>query len=332
VAAAILWYLSLKYEFINGYFRDVASHFDRWLSGTHYFFVLLALITSVSVIVRGKLISDRVLGVLGVIFPLVAALGLRSRNFMLMAVLTVAVCWVTLQPHKVRSVLLLGVVAVIVLFTLGSVVKRASVRGQTSSIWENLLVVRNLDLQTVIEQSLASAAMDSQYRLAGFEYPATILICLERGAVPMYGEGLIGGLLSGLPGFLRPPGEISERIAIFRHFYGRGLTHGNTIGVPLTTGLADGGMILGLLIYAVIALYCLMVWRVAQASPRLFIAYLIVGAGPGDLFWENAAFAVKAIGFTWLALGLLGLVLMPRWYPASSSLDKKSPCLNRKMA
>jgi len=218
-----------------------------------------------------------------------------------------------------RFVLLAGAVVATVLFVLGTVVKVSGISEQTSSILDNFRLLRNIDLESVIQQNLYSGTLDAEGHLAGFEYPATILMGLANGASPMYGEGIVEGALSALPAFLRPPGLRNERQAIFRHFYGYGLLRGDIIGVPLTSGVASWGIILGPLIYVVIALYCLLMWRVVQSSPRLFVAYLMAGAAPGDLFWENALGNIKLIGFAWLALWVLGPVLMPRWLPTSSN-------------
>jgi hypothetical protein len=325
VASGILLYLSYKYEFINGYFRDVEGHFDRWLSASHYFFVILVIIISISVIIRGKNLFDRSLGMLGILLPVVVSIGLRSRTFMMTIVLTAALCFITLRPHKVRPILIASGLVAIFVFGIGTVVKQASTGGETSSISDNIMVAKSIDRQLMIERNLASAEIDNEYRLAGYEYPATILMCLYNGQSPMYGSGFVGGLFSGLPAFIRPSYEISERLEIYKHFFGRGLIYGDSIGIPLTSGLADWGIGFSPFIYAVMALYCLVVWRLVQASPRLFVAYLIAGAGIGDLFWENAFFAVRAIGFAWLALLIFGRILMPRWAPPPLLTNLGSP-------
>jgi hypothetical protein len=325
VAAGILLYLSYKYEFINGYFRDVEGHFDRWLSASHYFFVIFVIIISISVIIHGKNIFERLLGIFGILLPTVVSIGLRSRTFMMTIVLTAALCFITLRPRKVLSTIVVSGIVAIFIFGIGTVVKRASMEGETSSISDNIMVAKSIDRQLMIERNLASAEIDTEYRLAGYEYPATILMCLDHGQSPMYGNGFIGGLLSGLPAFIRPFGEISERIEIYKHFFGRGLIYGDTIGIPLTSGLTDWGIVLAPLIYAVIALYCVVLWQLVQSSPRLFVAYLIAGAGLGDLFWENVFFAVKAIGFAWLTLLLAGPLLVPRWAPPYIVTNLRTP-------
>jgi hypothetical protein len=159
-----------------------------------------------------------------------------------------------------------------------------------------------------------SSQLDQQYRLAGLEMPAALLACFAHGATPMYGEGMAQGLLQGLPNFLRPAGEYSERIAITRHFENTGLLYGDAIGVPLASGLADWGAP-GILIYAVMAVYAVVLWRVCQWSPRLLTALLMTGNGMYffDLFWENnGLFAIRTIGFSWLVLLVFGPLLAPK--------------------
>jgi len=90
----------------------------------------------------------------------------------------------------------------------------------------------------------------------------------------MYGEGMLRGLLQGLPNFLRPEGEYSERLAITSHFQNTGLVYGDSIGVPLASGLADWGAA-GILIYAVMAVYAISLWRICQSTPRLLTALLM---------------------------------------------------------
>jgi len=311
LAAGLLIYLSLKYNFVGGYFRDVVGTIDRWLSASQYFFVQLALIIGVSVMARASRWQERVIGGSAILLPLIMALGLRSRTFMITATLTATLCWITLRPKQVKAALLISATIAVVLLGLGTVVKVSTVSGRTVSIWDNLAAVSSADFSVIGNLNDQSARIDSQYRLAGFEFPATLLAALTAGASPMYGEGAYQGLISGLPGFVRPSGAFSERQAIYRQFRSTGLLFGDSIGVPLTSGIADLGAVGGPLIYIVIAIYCLGVWRIVQTSPRLFVAYLVVGAAPSDLFWENAAFAVRAIGFVWLLLFLTSALFMP---------------------
>ena len=133
---------------------------------------------------------------------------------------------------------------------------------------------------------------------------------------------MAAGLLQGLPNFLRPAGEYSERLAITAHFQNSGLLYGDAIGVPLASGLADWGAP-GILIYAVMAVYAVALWRLCQWSPRLFTALLMTANGMYffDLFWENnGVFAVRTIGFSWLVLLISGPLLAPKVRSARETL------------
>jgi hypothetical protein len=90
-------------------------------------------------------------------------------------------------------------------------------------------------------------------------------------------------------------------------------TYGNVTLEALASGLADWGAP-GILIYAVMAVYAVALWRMCQWSPRLFTALLMTANGMYffDLFWENnGVFAIRTIGFSWLVLLVLGPLLAP---------------------
>jgi hypothetical protein len=318
LAIGVLGYLSFKYEFIGGYFRGVEGAFDQWLSASQYFFVTLTVVCSTSALLRARTRRGRMMALIGIGLPIIIALGLRSRTFMVTTVVLIALCWLTLRPRGVPVVLAGAALLALGLFSTGTLVKVASVSGETASILDNLAVLQGGDTQQLIDLNQQSAGIDSQYRLAGLEFPAALLHAYDLGAQPMYGAAMQGGLLSALPGFLRPAGDSSERLATFRHFYGQGLVYGDSIGIPLVSGLSDWGLVLAPLIYILFALYCLIVWRVAQLSPRLFVAYLMAGVTVGDLFWENGLFALRGIAFAWLVLLIGGRLLMPRWEPGKA--------------
>ncbi len=319
LAILILLYLSIKYQLLGISFRGVEVFFDKWLAFSTYFFVTLAATVSVSVLARATNKQDKLIGLLGTIIPLMLAVGLRYRSFMLVLIINMGLWWLTLHPKQVRSVLLRGSLVAIILFGLGTVVKFASGKGETSSILDNLRIVSETDANTVIDLTKNSSDTDYQYRMGGFEYPSAMLQCFAQGISPMYGNGLIGGVIQGFPDFLRPSGNYpaSERLAISNYYRNRCLRYGDTIGIPLTSGLADWNII-GVLIYGMMALYSLITWRIVQFSPRLFVAYLMVTttiATDFDLFWEDGLFIIRNIGFAWLILLALSPFLMPRWQP-----------------
>jgi len=311
-AIIVVGYMSYKYEFLNGYYRGVENYPDKWLAASYYSFVIMAMIIGVSVTVRATRVRDRIIGMTGVVIPMLVALGSRSRTFMILVALGSATCWITLRPKKLGLILLSYIPVVISLFVLGTVVKMVSMAG-TSSVIENLTEMSRVDVFQMKKLNIESGEVDFEYRMAGFELPAAILYSLNNDVPPMYGGAIYGGLIQGVPGFLRPEGEFSERLAILDHFQGRGVDYGDSIGVPLTSGLADWGVFIAPLIYIVIAIYCLVMWRIVQTSPRLFFAYLMAGATAGDLFWENGTFAVRSIGFAWMVLLITSPLFMPRY-------------------
>ncbi len=322
LAGAVVLYLSLKYPFVGGYFRGAQQHVDRWLAASYYFFIILTIMAGTSTMIKASCFKDRLVGLLAVTVALSVAVSTRSRTFMVGTVVMMGLCWITLRPERVKSILLAGTALVVVVFAAGSWLKIN--QNQAQSMLDNLQLLGRATPEQITEINKVVIGIDYSYRLAGFELPAAILSCLDQGIPPMYGAGLRAGMLSALPGSLRPAGNLGERTAIRHHFPGHCLRFDDSSGVPLVSGLADWGLPAGLFIYAVMALYYLGVWRVMQSSPRLFLAVLMVETrvDPVDLFWEDALFTVRAVGFAWLILWLFNGVLMPRWRPVNSA-DKR---------
>ena len=321
VSLAVLAYLSIKYSFTGGYFRSAVSAFDRWFIATNNSFVFLTVVVSVSVLARAANHRSRLIGLVGVILSVVLALGLRSRTFMLMVLMLIILCWLTLKPRQARLSFFLPVGLIgIVVFSLGTAVKY--LQGETSSIYDNLSVVSSQESSQIIEMTSQGVGIDSQYRLGGFEYPAVLLRCLDQGAPPAYGEGLISAALQGLPGFLRPPGPGSsgERGGLALYYWRYCLYFDDSMAIPLASGIGDWGMP-GVFIYIVFGLFSLLLWRIAQSSPRLFMAYLLVPFLPDSLFWSGVFTYIKTMGFLWLLLWITGFLLMPQWLPSTDNPD-----------
>src|SRR5437016_4861112 len=312
LAGAVLFYLSGRYAFVNGYFRGVAGQLDIWLSASVYYFLLLAVIVNTSVLAKAVNPFHRAAAKVCLAAVIGQSILLRSRTFMSVTILVSLFAYLTIRPNRLQRAAAIAAGGIAVVFTLGTVVKTAS--GASASILDNLSALRTSDAAVIRDMNDSSSNVDRQYRLAGFELPAALLACLDRGASPMFGEGMTNGLLQGLPNFLRPAGEYSERLAIANHFRSAGLLYGDSIGVPLTSGLADWGLP-GILIYAVMAVYAVVLWRVCQWSPRLLTALLMTGNGMYfyDLFWENnVLFTIRTICFSWVVLLALGPLLAPR--------------------
>lgn len=326
LAVGVIYYLSLKYPFVGGYFRGVNNSLDQWLSASLYYFVTLGVIIGVSVAVKHDRAVDRLIGLICLFVLVIVTLGLRSRTYMILMIVQTGLCWITLRPRQLYIIIPGGLALVAGIFVLGTVVKLSSGRGLTGSVGDNLSSVSQADIGTIEEANLSSFDLDLQYRTAGLEYPATLLFLLDLGVSPLYGEGMYQGALQGLPDFLRPIGQFSERNAIGEHFIPQGLQYGDTIGVPLTSGIADFGMLGGSLIYIIIAAYCLFLWWITQISPRFFVVFLSVGVGAvGDLFWENASTVlIKGMGFMYIVVILFGPVLLPRWLPDQNTAAKNN--------
>jgi hypothetical protein len=324
---AVLVYLSRKYDFLSGYFINATSNLDRWLSATIDSFVFLVVVVNISVLAKATNLRDRLIGLLGVILAVGLTIGLRSRTFMIMVLVLFILCWLTLKPKHARLSLFLpiGLIGILV-FVIGSAVKGISSSG-TTSIIENLLRVSQLRSTQILAMSSAAARIDTTYRLGGFELPAVILRCLDLGAPPAYGEAFSGALLQGLPGFLRPPGIFSERSNIVVHYHPYCIFRDDVMAVPMVSGLADWD-IPGVFISIVFGLFSLLLWRIAQISPRFFLAYLLVPSVPDNLFWSGVFTYVKTMVFLWLILWIMGFLLMPRWLsstggPVSNELPIK---------
>jgi hypothetical protein len=310
----ILFYLSTKYSFTNGYFRNAESHFDRWLIASIDAFVYLLVIISVSVAARCVDTKSRLVGITGIVLSIVLALGFRSRTFMLMVLILVALCWLTMKPKQVRFsfFFLMGSIGIII-FSLGTAVK--SMQGETNSIVGNLTSLSSLTPTQIMFRTRDEVGTDRQYRTGGFEYAAAILQCLDHGAQPAYGQGIMGAALQGLPGFLRPTGIINERGNISIHFQMYCASDiSEAMAIPLVSGIGDWGR-MGVLIYILLGVFCLLLWRVAQISPRLFIAYLLVPVYPDSLFWTGIFTYAKTMIFLWIVLWMMGPLLLPTWLP-----------------
>lgn len=323
LAAGILIYLSSKYQFVNGYFQDVQG-IDRWFAPSISSFVNLAILVSVSVFSKGTKLSPKLLSLLLISLILILTIGIRSRTFMLITILNTGLFRVSLKPKEGPRVILIGLIVAVAIFALGTVAKMSDT-GQGESIRDNLDNVSNANLGVLETQNRESVDADLQYRMAGFEFPASVLRALELGHIqPMPMDEAVFAAAQQLPSFMRPRIGVApyEREAIYRHFTGAWIpAKGELISIPLTSGLAIWGAPLGILIYALIGLYLLIMWKIVQSSHRLFLAYLMVGPINlvGALYWDSVFSMIKHIGFAWLILLVFAPLLMPRHGYSSES-------------
>ena len=177
----ILLYLSTKYSFTNGYFRDAESHFDRWLIAAMDAFVYLLVIISVSVMARSGDHQSRLIGIAGVILSAILALGFRSRTFMVMVLILIALCWLTLKPKQVRlSFFLLIGIAGLIIFSLGTAIK--SMQSETDSVIDNLSVLSSLAPSQILTKTSEQVGTDHQYRTGGIRISGSHLALFGSGS------------------------------------------------------------------------------------------------------------------------------------------------------
>jgi hypothetical protein len=317
-------YLTSRYDYTGGYFRGAESELDRWLVASYKSFVFLLVVASTSIIARSPDLNSRLLPALGLLLSFILAVGFRSRTFMLLTLQLTALCWLTMRRGQIsyRFLLVTGLMAVI-LFSAGSTVK--NFQQESTSIWDNIQVVQSTGANEALENTSVNVQRDKEYRTSGFEYPAAILYCLNSGASPAYGDGIVGAALQGLPGFLRPAGFYAERGAIARNYWDNNCYfYDDSMAIPLASGLGDWG-VLGMFIYIFFGIFSVFLWRFVQFSPRLFIVYLIIPFYPDYLFWDGISNLVKFGVFLFVLLWLLGPVLMPKWKLQSDA--KHESCL-----
>jgi hypothetical protein len=125
----------------------------------------------------------------------------------------------------------------------------------------------------------------------------------------------VGAALQGLPGFMRPAGVINERGYIAFHYWRYcPYQSDEAMAIPLVSGIGDWGRA-GVLIYLLLGVFSILLWRVAQSSSRLFMAYLLVPVYPDSLFWTGVFTYIKTMGFLWIVLWIMGPLLLPGSLP-----------------
>lgn len=333
LAVGVVGYLTYKYPFTGGYFRDLGGQLDRFIAGTSYAFIFLAAGLSCCAATDARNRRLQVVGIAATVLLLMVIIGMRSRTMMLLYVLYVAALWLTIRRDDLRKVVVASVAAVVVVYAAGTLVKLASGTGEgTSSILENLTVLRESSIGTASSQLAFSLEFEAGRRVAGFEFPATLMLAQSNGASPLYGGGLLAALVGLLPSALRPEGDFSERVAIWEEARDYGMLLGDVSGVALSTGLAEIGIIGSMPIYAMLALWHVLLWRVACRSPVLFISYLahIPSFMNMDLLWDSVIESLKTWLFMFAVVYLVRPVILPglrSWTRAREAQDVYAPGL-----
>lgn len=307
IAALVLIYLQIP---TDGIFAEIS----RLLTTGYRYILILVIIINVSVLVT----SDNILGKISALIAggiiIVVFLLDRSRTNTFIQIQLALLCYITLKPNRVKAVLLIFLIAFISLFSLGTYLKYKQIGFGPQYILSNLTKVVDINVDTFIRANRESLILDSGYRMAGYELPATILLNIDRGISTANGRVFLGALLQGLPKYIRPEGDFSDRRSIFEHYGYRGyLVDDEIMGLPLASGIADFGIAGGLVIYIAMALVYWALWRFIQISPRLYLAFLMIATTVFaiDLFWVSIMVSIRSLAFSWLVLVLFGTLLMP---------------------
>jgi len=274
IAVLILAYLSGKYLFIGGYFREIETQFDRFLAGMMYSFVFLGGILGVSGIAKQKRYSKQIVCVLVVIVLILIQVSLRSRTTMLFLLFCLFATWLSVRPEKLNKTLILGAIFGVIIFFAGTIVKNYSVRGETFSIKDNIIAVLTVDKDTAITANRDSLRWVLKRRTAGLELSSTILKGFDEGAPKTWGNGFLSSATGFLPQILRPKGNYSERVAIHENFRKYGMIYADLYGVAVATGLSEFGYIGVIPVYIFLACWHALMWRIAGRSKLLFLSYL----------------------------------------------------------
>lgn len=318
-AIVMLAYLSWNYDFVGGYFIDVNSQFDKYLAGTMYSFVFLSALLGAFAVIRREG-AMRVLGVVVLSLALLLVLMMRSRStmgFIIVCILGVCLTALPLSTKYLTRMIGVGLLLLVVLLGLGTVVKDAQrenrLQAATSSMMDNLGSVVAVSTQDATRLFFSSVVNYGPTRMAGFEFPASLMMAFNNGGEPMYGRALISSAIAFLPSALRPEGTYSERYAIGEFYRPYGFIHNDMPGIVLSTGLAEVGPLGVIPVFILFALWHSLLWKLACRSRIFFLAYLahIPALMRMDLLWDSIFHSLR-----------VGLVLMVALYVLAPLMRK----------
>jgi hypothetical protein len=307
VLIAVMIYLQVP---THGFWAELSRFFNY----AYRYLISLVIIVNTSIFHKEKNHNHKLIALMVLLCVLTIGLVDRSRTYSLMYITLLVMCWVTIKPKHVIPVVLLSQAGIMLFYSLGTIVKDQSSSGGPKKIIPNLqsLIQFNYSaFDSVYQQSLES---DFGYRMAGFELPATILMNIDHGVPVMLGGTFLGAFYQSLPSYIRPAGIYSDRQAIYQHFKYRGsISDDEIMGIPLSSGLADFGILGGILIYPVMSVCYWLFWRLTQLSSKIYVAFLMIFPVIFmlDLFWGNFLASLKALGFSFLLLVLFQKLLMP---------------------
>ncbi len=323
-AVVMLAYLSWNYDFVGGYFIDVNSQFDKYLAGTMYSFVFLSGLLAVVGILKGRG-AMRFLGVAVLSLGLLLVLMMRSRStlgFLIVCLLAVCLTVLPLSTKYLARMVGVGLLLLVALLGLGTVVKDAQrenrLQAATASMMDNLGSVVAVSTQDATRLFFSSVAVHGPTRMAGFEFPASVMMAFDNGAEPMYGKALLNSALAFLPATLRPEGTYSERHAIGEFYRPYGFIHNDMPGIVLSTGLAELGPVGVIPVFMLFAIWHSLLWKIACRSEVFFLAYLahIPALMRMDLLWDSF--------FHSLRIGIVMMVALYILLPLMQKIKKKN--------
>jgi len=297
-------------------YRDFYAELANWFLYAFRYIVILSIIINSSLAVNSKTLTGKLFYLALVSINVLLFLGDRSRINLFIAAIIAVLCLITLRPKWVFQILIIFCLSFPLLYSLGTALKYRTHGFGGDKVVANLSELGSLDFKTVVNTNIDSVNIDSGYRTAGFELPATILMNFDLGLRPLYGKAFRGALYQGLPDFIRPPGIYSDRFEIIKYFGYQGFLYDDeTIGIPLAIGFADFGIVGGIVTYLVMAIIYWLVYKVTQLSPLFFIAYLMIATTTFsiDLFWLSFFVSIKAMAFAILFLTITPLFTRPRW-------------------
>ncbi len=297
-------------------YRDFYAILANWFLFAFRYIVILSIVVNSSLAAKSRNITGNIFFILLVFMNVLLFLGDRSRINLFIAAIIAVLCLLTLRPKWLVQILIVFAITFPLLFSLGTALKFRTHGIGGDKVIVNLSELSELTVKTFIDSNVNSVSVDAGYRTAGFELPATIMMNFDLGLHPLYGKAFKGALYQGLPDFLRPPGMYSDRIEIIKYFGYQGFLYDDeTIGIPLAIGLADFGIIGGIVIYLIMAILYWLIYKVTQISPNFFIAYLMIATTTFsiDLFWVSFFVSIKAMVFSVIFLTLTPIISRPQW-------------------
>ncbi len=313
--------------FMQFSFDGILGEISRILTYSYHYIFSFVIIVNISIVMKSKNGVVKFFSLLVILFVLIFVLLDRSRTTSIIFVSLLFLCWMSLKKNIVFMDLIPVVLIISMMYFFGTSLKFGAESRGPQNFSENVNVLLNSSYDSMLIVNQESLITDLGYRMSGFELPATIFMNLDHGVPTMKGKVFIDSFVQGIPSYFRPEGIFSARKAIFDHFGYRGrLYDDEEMGIPLASGIADFGILGGILIYIVMGIGYWFLWRLSQISVRMFMAFIMVAPTLFyiDLFWGSFFVSIKAGIFSWLLLLILGKLIMPVYKMPNESLSNLS--------